>query len=80
MVKHTQTIRRQQPANCLSVFDLFVELSLKELNYGIIYPKLLRKKAISEFLSKSLKNTRLRDHFAQNLQRFDIQLLALSQP
>ena len=31
MVKHTQTIRRQQPTNCLSVFDHFVGLALKEL-------------------------------------------------
>ena len=31
MVKHTQTIRRQQPTNCLSVFDHFVELALKGL-------------------------------------------------
>ena len=30
MVKHTQTIRWQQPANCLSVFDHFVGLVLKE--------------------------------------------------
>ena len=29
MVKHTQTIRRQQPMNCLSVFDHFVGLALK---------------------------------------------------
>ena len=29
MVKHTQTIRRQQPRNCLSVFDHFVGLGLK---------------------------------------------------
>ena len=29
MVKHTQTIRRQQPANCLSVFDHLVKLALK---------------------------------------------------
>ena len=28
MVKHTQTIRRQQPANCLSVFNQFVGLRL----------------------------------------------------
>ena len=28
MIKHTQTIRRQQPTNCLSVFDHFVGLSL----------------------------------------------------
>ena len=31
MVKHTQTIRRQQPTNCLKVFDHFVELVLKGL-------------------------------------------------
>ena len=34
MVKHTQTIRRQQPTNCLTVFDHFVKLALKGL---IIY-------------------------------------------
>ena len=28
MVKHTQTIRRQQPANCLSVLDHFARLAL----------------------------------------------------
>ena len=31
MVKHTQTIRRQQPTNCLSVFDHFVGLAFKGL-------------------------------------------------
>ena len=31
MVKHTQTIRRQQSANCLSMFDYFVKLALKGL-------------------------------------------------
>ena len=31
MVKHTQTICRQQPTNCLSVFDHFVVLALKVL-------------------------------------------------
>ena len=31
MVKHTQTIRWQQPTNCLSVLDHFVGLALKEL-------------------------------------------------
>ena len=31
MGKHTQTIRRQQPTNCLSVFDHFVNLALKGL-------------------------------------------------
>ena len=32
MIKHTQTIRWQQPTNCLSVFDHFVGLALKGLN------------------------------------------------
>ena len=32
MVKYTQTIRLQQPTNCLSVFEYFVKLVLKGLN------------------------------------------------
>ena len=36
MVKHTQTIRRLLPTNCLSVFDNFVGLPLKELNFHIV--------------------------------------------
>ena len=32
MVKHTDTIRRQDPTNCLSVFDHFVGLALKRVN------------------------------------------------
>ena len=32
MVKHTQTIRRLLPPNCLSVFDYFVELVHKGLS------------------------------------------------
>ena len=31
MGKHTQTIRRQQPTDFLSVFDHFVNLALKRL-------------------------------------------------
>ena len=31
MVKHTQVIRRQQPSNCLSMFDHFVGLAFKGL-------------------------------------------------
>ena len=34
MVKHTQTIRRLLPSNCLSVFDYFLGLALK----GLILP------------------------------------------
>ena len=29
MVKHTQAIRRQQPTNCLNVFDHFARFALK---------------------------------------------------
>ena len=32
MVKHTQTIRRLVPTNCLNVFHHFVGLALKGLN------------------------------------------------
>ena len=31
MFKHTPTVRRQQPTNCLIVFDHFVGLALKGL-------------------------------------------------
>ena len=34
MVKHTQTIRRQKPTNCLDVFDHFVGLALKGLKFN----------------------------------------------
>ena len=32
IIKYTQTIRRQQPTNCLTAFDRFVGLALKGLN------------------------------------------------
>ena len=35
MVKHAQTIRWQQPTNCLSVFDHFLGLALKGLTLNI---------------------------------------------
>ena len=41
MVKHTQTIRRQQPTNCLSVFDHFVGLALKGLSEPFKQKKLI---------------------------------------
>ena len=41
MVKHTQTIRRQQPTNFLSVFGYFAGLALKGLiillNVSVLY-------------------------------------------
>ena len=42
MVKHTQTIRRQKPANYLSVFDHFVGFALKRLIAALIPTKKLR--------------------------------------
>ena len=36
MVKHTQTIRRQQPTSCLSAFNDFVGLTLKGLKISQI--------------------------------------------
>ena len=35
MVKHTQTIRRQQRTNCVSVFDHFMGLVLRGLNVNL---------------------------------------------
>ena len=35
MVKHIQTIRQQQPTNCLNVFDNFVGLACKGLNLNL---------------------------------------------
>ena len=40
MVKHTQIIRRQQPKNCLIVFEHIVGLELKGLKlYGCSYSR-----------------------------------------
>ena len=41
MVKQIQTIRRQKPTNCLSVFVHFVGLALKDLSiprYLLAFP------------------------------------------
>ena len=35
MVKHTQRIRLQQPTNCFSVFDHFVELERYIINVNV---------------------------------------------
>ena len=37
MIKHTQTIRWQQPTNRLIVFDHFVRLVLKELKISCFF-------------------------------------------
>ena len=48
MLRHTQTIRRQQPANSLSVFDHFVELALEGLTPENVVHLLL---GISHFIN-----------------------------
>ena len=57
MVKHTQTIRQQQPTNCLRVFDHFVWLALEELSCDYVEPwiyvvNLAASNASPFFLSK----------------------------
>ena len=37
MVNHIQTIRRQKPRNCLSMFDHFIGLALKGLTTNSIF-------------------------------------------
>ena len=39
MIKHTQTIRRLLPRNCLSVFDYFVGLALQGLKKNLTKPE-----------------------------------------
>ena len=51
MDKHTQKIRRQQPRNCLSVFDHFVGLALKGLNLHEMKLKVLFQFVCIEFLT-----------------------------
>ena len=50
MVKNTQTIRRQQPTNCLSVFDSFVGLVLIGLSERIHLQKCKYLKCRNYFL------------------------------
>ena len=60
MVKHTQTIHRQQPMNCLSVFNQFVGLAPKGLS---------ESKQINQLLLplKSSGNHRFSDDFRVEL-------------
>ena len=52
MVKHTQTICRQQPTNCLSVFDHFVNLALKGLKDN--YVQSTERLCISFIVTRSI--------------------------
>ena len=62
MVKHTQTIRRQKPANCFSVFDHFMGLALKPIKYTLIclYIFLLHDLFIPEAYSKPCQASRMK--------------------
>ena len=53
MVKHAQTIRRQQPTNCFSVFDHFVGLALKGLTLSLRHYIITSKKYF--FITESIK-------------------------
>ena len=50
MVKHTQSIRRLLPTNCLSVFDHYVELAVKRLN--MVFTSCLLKPALATLVFK----------------------------
>ena len=76
MVKHAQTIRRQKPTNCLSLFDHFVGLALKGLNASITLIYIDCKTDCSHWTSLDhkrfssnimiLKNQRLNQIFAMS--------------
>ena len=60
MVKHTPTIGRQQPTNCVSVFDNSVGLALKGLKYavGVSHDKINISPAGIYMFKVSNENTR----------------------
>ena len=63
MVKHTQTIRRLLPANCLSVFDHFVGLALKELKKQLL--KIVLGIAFLMVVDNLIKNSREVDYLSK---------------
>ena len=64
MVKQTQTICRQQPTNCLNVFDHFVELVLKGLE-AIQHNPCLPITAILAVTSKDKKGKEEKRSFSE---------------
>ena len=72
MIKNTQTIRQQQPMNCLSVFDHFVGLAVKGLNsiflktgkfrhinlFWITNSRIYRENYLNQFVKYSSKSTK----------------------
>ena len=57
MVKHTQTIRRQQPMYCLSMFEHFVGLELKGLKLLSDFIKILNLWCSSSHLCSQDSNS-----------------------
>ena len=66
MVKHTQTVRRQHLTNCLSVFDHFVALALKELKVAPSFLEIVKDfPVLSMFFSNLVIS-----FFSENGDRF----------
>ena len=58
MVKHTQTIRRLLPTNCLSVFDHFMGLALKGLRIKALKIDYIVKKSYNSIFSKHTRTVK----------------------
>ena len=59
MVKHTQTIRRQWLTNCLSVFDHFVGLALKDLITIVAHPIIMNSLTLNEGCESAIYISRI---------------------
>ena len=59
MVKHTQAIRRQKTAKCLSLFDHYVRLAVKGLNTPLASKLMGSISSLVFITSKSLYRTGL---------------------
>ena len=69
MVKHTETIRRQQTTNCLSVFDHFVWLAFKGL---IIVMPIMERNDISVEAYFKTRSSIYDGDFCDNSKRFSV--------
>ena len=67
MVKHTQTIRRHLPMNCLIVFDHFIGLAFKgiRVNCGIISYLELSDFDIGMIYLKPVRRESYRNHIGK---------------
>ena len=67
MVKHTQTIRRQKPTNCFSVFDHFVRMALKGLRSCKVCRDINYQPILKKYLMKLPKTMRLKRQICRRL-------------